>query len=216
MCLECGANDLHIVQLMPLPPIISCFIEIQIGLTLIVPTYPSCPGKESIKRVSVCFSLLLLESPQSRPHWFPSPCPASPCVQCEHAHLYHSASAPGWLTMPTLTTPTVTGQSASPSPTTLWFYNSIDVCVCVIANISSAEVNVWRCYWAACIAAGTWVLFSWCCAVRRAQVCRVRRTQVAGQTAVACDWLRPDSVLPQGTAGMSSDSAVSLKDSYWN
>jgi len=116
---------------MTLPPIISCFIKIQIGLTLIVPTYPSCPGKESIKRVSVCFLLfLLLEIPQSRPHWHPSPRPASLCVQCEHAHLYHSASAPGWLTTPTLTTPTVTGQPASPSPTTLWFYNGIDVCVC--------------------------------------------------------------------------------------
>jgi len=29
MCLERGANDLHMVQLMPLPPIISCFIKIQ-------------------------------------------------------------------------------------------------------------------------------------------------------------------------------------------
>jgi len=36
--LERGANDLHMVQLMPLPPIISCFIEIQIGLTFLVPT----------------------------------------------------------------------------------------------------------------------------------------------------------------------------------
>jgi len=32
ICLECGANDLHMVQLMPLPPIISCFSKIQIGL----------------------------------------------------------------------------------------------------------------------------------------------------------------------------------------
>jgi len=30
-CLECGANDLHMVQLMPLPPIISCFSKIQNG-----------------------------------------------------------------------------------------------------------------------------------------------------------------------------------------
>ena len=32
ICLEWGANDLHMVQLMPLPPIISCFIKIQNGL----------------------------------------------------------------------------------------------------------------------------------------------------------------------------------------
>jgi len=30
--LECGANDLHMAQLMPLPPIISCFSKIQNGL----------------------------------------------------------------------------------------------------------------------------------------------------------------------------------------
>ena len=32
ICLEQGANDLHMVQLMPLPPIITCFIKIQNGL----------------------------------------------------------------------------------------------------------------------------------------------------------------------------------------
>jgi len=31
ICLERGADDLHLVQLMPLPPIISCFIKIQNG-----------------------------------------------------------------------------------------------------------------------------------------------------------------------------------------
>jgi len=32
ICLVQSANDLHVVQLMPLPPIISCFIKIQNGL----------------------------------------------------------------------------------------------------------------------------------------------------------------------------------------
>ena len=32
ICLECGANDLLMVQLMPLPPIISCFSKTQNGL----------------------------------------------------------------------------------------------------------------------------------------------------------------------------------------
>jgi len=30
--LECGANDLHMVQLMPMPPVISGFSKIQNGL----------------------------------------------------------------------------------------------------------------------------------------------------------------------------------------
>ena len=40
------------VQLMLLPPHISCFIKIQIGLTFLVPAYPGCPGKQAVKRVS--------------------------------------------------------------------------------------------------------------------------------------------------------------------
>jgi len=52
-CLEGGASDLHMVQLMSLPSIMSYFIKIQIGLTSLVPAYPGCPGKEAVKRVSV-------------------------------------------------------------------------------------------------------------------------------------------------------------------
>jgi len=32
-------------------PVISCFIEIQIGLSFLVPAYPGCPGKKAVKRV---------------------------------------------------------------------------------------------------------------------------------------------------------------------
>jgi len=35
-------------------PIISCFIKTQIGLTVLVPAYAGCRGKEAVKRVSVC------------------------------------------------------------------------------------------------------------------------------------------------------------------
>jgi len=35
ICLEQGA-DLHMAQLMPLPPSVSCFSKIQIGLTFLV------------------------------------------------------------------------------------------------------------------------------------------------------------------------------------
>ena len=58
ICLERGANDLHIFQLMPQPPIISCFVKIEIGVTFLVPAYPGCPGKEAVKRVSVCIACL--------------------------------------------------------------------------------------------------------------------------------------------------------------
>jgi len=34
-------------------PIVCCFIKIQIGLTLLMPAYPGCPGKEVVKLVSV-------------------------------------------------------------------------------------------------------------------------------------------------------------------
>jgi len=44
ICLEQGVNDLRMVHLMPLPPIISCFIKIQNSLTFLVLAYPVCPG----------------------------------------------------------------------------------------------------------------------------------------------------------------------------
>jgi len=42
------------VQLMPLPPVISCFVKIQISLTFLVQAYPGCLLEEAIKWVSVC------------------------------------------------------------------------------------------------------------------------------------------------------------------
>jgi len=45
ICLARGANNLHMVQLMPLPSVISCFIKIGIDLTFLVPVYPGSAGK---------------------------------------------------------------------------------------------------------------------------------------------------------------------------
>ena len=53
ICLERGA-DLHMAQLLPLPLTISCFSEIQIGFTFLVPAHPGCPGQRAVKRVYVC------------------------------------------------------------------------------------------------------------------------------------------------------------------
>ena len=41
-------------QLMPLPLTISCFSEIQIGFTFLVPACPGSPGQRVVKRVCVC------------------------------------------------------------------------------------------------------------------------------------------------------------------
>ena len=53
ICLERDA-DLHMAQLMPLPLTISCFSEIQIGFTFLVPAHPGVPGQGGVKRVCVC------------------------------------------------------------------------------------------------------------------------------------------------------------------
>ena len=53
ICLERGA-DLHMAQLMPLPLTVSCFSNIQIGFTFLVPAQPGSPGKRAVKWVCVC------------------------------------------------------------------------------------------------------------------------------------------------------------------
>jgi len=54
ICLERGAVDLHMAQLMPLPLTVSCFSKIQIGFTFLVPAHPGSAGKRAVKRVCVC------------------------------------------------------------------------------------------------------------------------------------------------------------------
>jgi len=51
--LERGA-DLHMAQLMPLPLTVSCFINIQIGFTFLVPAHPE---KGAVKRVCLSYSM---------------------------------------------------------------------------------------------------------------------------------------------------------------
>jgi len=58
ICLERGA-DLHMAQLMPLPLTVSCFSEIQIGFTFVVPAHLGSPGKRAVKRVCVCVCVCL-------------------------------------------------------------------------------------------------------------------------------------------------------------
>jgi len=59
-CLERGA-DLHVAQQMPLPLTVSCFSEIQIGFTFLVPAHLGSPGKVPLNGrvcVTVCVRLL--------------------------------------------------------------------------------------------------------------------------------------------------------------
>jgi len=57
ICLERRA-DLHIAQLMPLPLTVSCFSEIQIGFTFLVPAHLCSPGQMAVKQVASLVALI--------------------------------------------------------------------------------------------------------------------------------------------------------------
>jgi len=59
ICLERCA-DLHMAQLMTLPLTVSCFSEVQIGFTFLVPAHLGSPGQKAIKRVCVLAVWMLL------------------------------------------------------------------------------------------------------------------------------------------------------------
>jgi len=50
ICLGRGA-DLHMAQLMPLPPTVSCFSKIQIGFTFLVLAHLGSPRQRAVIRV---------------------------------------------------------------------------------------------------------------------------------------------------------------------
>ena len=54
ICLERGANDLHMVQQMPLPPRHLLLQQNPEWFILLVLAYPGCPGKKAVKRLCVC------------------------------------------------------------------------------------------------------------------------------------------------------------------
>jgi len=49
ICLKQGANDLHMVQLMPLPPHHFLLQQNPEWFILLVPAYQGCPGKKAVK-----------------------------------------------------------------------------------------------------------------------------------------------------------------------
>jgi len=53
ICLQQGANDLHMVQLMSMPP----HHHPASLKSFLVPAYPGCPGKEAVKWASVCLAV---------------------------------------------------------------------------------------------------------------------------------------------------------------
>ena len=44
-------------QLVPLPLTVSCFSEVQIGFTFLLPAHPGSPGQRAVKRAHVCVSV---------------------------------------------------------------------------------------------------------------------------------------------------------------
>ena len=56
ICLQRGANDLHMVQLRPLPPHHLLLQQNLEWFILLVPAYPGCPGIKAVKRL--CVSVL--------------------------------------------------------------------------------------------------------------------------------------------------------------
>ena len=57
ICLGRGA-DLHMAQLMPLPPTVFCFSKIQIGFTFLVPARPGSSGKGPLNG---CFIVIVID-----------------------------------------------------------------------------------------------------------------------------------------------------------
>jgi len=49
----------YTTEKMPLPLTVSCFSEIQISFTFLVPAHPGSPGKRAVQWVCVCVYLLL-------------------------------------------------------------------------------------------------------------------------------------------------------------
>jgi len=59
--MEQGA-DLHMAQLMPLPLTVTCFSQIQIGFTFLVPAHLGSPRNRAIKRYTEDCNPVLLSS----------------------------------------------------------------------------------------------------------------------------------------------------------
>jgi len=64
ICLEQSANDLHMVKLMPLTPIISCFVKIQNGSAFLAPAYPlNNPCSFSPDHSNPCYNMPTPDQP---------------------------------------------------------------------------------------------------------------------------------------------------------
>ena len=55
ICLERSANDLHMVQLMPLAPHHLLLQQNPEWFILLVPAYPGCPGKRPLNVCVYCY-----------------------------------------------------------------------------------------------------------------------------------------------------------------
>ena len=60
LCLEQGA-DLHLAQLLPLPPTVSCFSKIHIAFIFLVPAHPGSHGQRATKWGCVCLLVFIIK-----------------------------------------------------------------------------------------------------------------------------------------------------------
>jgi len=64
ICLEQGADSMHMVQLMPSHPktasFLASFKSRPVGITFLVPAYLGCPGKEAVNGCVVAVVCILL------------------------------------------------------------------------------------------------------------------------------------------------------------
>jgi len=52
-------SKVHMAQLIPLPLTVSCLSNIQSGFIFLVPAHPGSPGQRAVKRVCVCYRVML-------------------------------------------------------------------------------------------------------------------------------------------------------------
>ena len=72
ICLEPGSNDLHMDQLMPLPPRHLLLQQNPERFILLVPAYPGCPEKRAVKRLYVCVSVCVCGLAHANCFWLHS------------------------------------------------------------------------------------------------------------------------------------------------
>ena len=108
ICLERGANDLHMVQLMPLPPPSSLLQKYPEWFILLVPAYSGCPEKRPLndcvyallqladhRPVKICTAPVITTGSHLGTTWLI--CPLTHRDRLNLAQLLSNLTKEGWL-----------------------------------------------------------------------------------------------------------------------